>query len=112
MPDKSGPNSQGSDSPWLVYMVECRDGSLYTGITNDLERRLSQHNDGTAARYTRSRRPVRLRYREVCESRSSALVRECAVRLLSPKQKWELIARYDGANSSGKTSSVDGPDRA
>lgn len=101
MPDPSAPNSPGYDSPWLVYMVECRDGSLYTGITNDIERRLSQHNDGTAARYTRSRRPVQLRYREVCESRSNALVRECAVRLLSPKQKWELIARYEGEKADG-----------
>lgn len=93
MSDDPGSKPQGNDSPWLVYMVECRDGSLYTGITNDLERRLAQHNDGTAARYTRSRRPVQLRYREVCESRSAALVRECAVRLLSPKEKRELIVR-------------------
>ena len=89
--------SQNPDGPWLVYMVECRDGSLYTGITNDLERRLSQHNDGTGARYTRSRRPVTLRYQEVCENRAAALVRECAVRLLSPKEKWALIQTTGGA---------------
>lgn len=91
MHDNPGTKSPPTDSPWLVYMVECRDGSLYTGITNDLARRLSQHNDGTAARYTRSRRPVQLRYHEVCENRAAALVRECAVRLLSPKEKWALV---------------------
>jgi predicted GIY-YIG superfamily endonuclease len=72
------------DGPWYVYIVECRDGSLYTGITNDLDRRVAQHNDGSGARYTRSRRPVTMRYSQACESRSAALIRECAVRLLSP----------------------------
>lgn len=100
MPDNSGPKPTESDASWFLYMVECRDGSLYTGITNDLERRLSQHNDGTAARYTRSRRPVHLRYREICESRSAALVRECAVRLMSPKEKWELIERHERATGT------------
>ena len=91
MPKDSGPKSQGSDGPWFLYIVECNDGSLYTGITNDLERRVNQHNEGTGARYTRSRRPVRMRYHEVCESRSAALVRECAVRLMSPKEKRTLV---------------------
>jgi putative endonuclease len=89
----------GADGPWYLYIVECRDGSLYTGVTNDLERRVAQHNDGSGARYTRSRRPVRMRYHEACENRSSALVRECAVRLLSPKEKWALIAAYDSAGN-------------
>src|SRR3972149_1693240 len=96
MSNNPGPKSQATDSPWLVYMVECRDGSLYTGITNDIERRLSQHNDGTGARYTRSRRPVELRYQQVCENRSAALVRECAVRLMSPKEKWALVVAAGG----------------
>jgi putative endonuclease len=99
MPDLSASKSQESESQWLLYMVECRDGSLYTGITNDLERRLSQHNDGSGARYTRSRRPVQLRYREVCESRSAALVRECSVRLLPPKEKWALVEKYQRTQS-------------
>lgn len=89
----------GADGPWYLYIVECRDGSLYTGVTNDLERRLAQHNDGSGARYTRSRRPVRMRYQETCETRSAALVRECSVRLLSPKEKRALIAAYDSAGS-------------
>lgn len=88
------PESQGNESPWFVYIVECRDGSLYTGITNDPERRVIQHNDGTGARYTRSRRPVRMRYTERCESRSAALMRECAVRLLSPKEKRALVEQF------------------
>lgn len=84
-----------ADTPWFVYILECNDGSLYTGVTNDIERRVQQHNDGTGARYTRSRRPVRLRYHETCESRSAALLRECALRLLSRKEKDALLAKHD-----------------
>lgn len=102
MPENSGLKLQGTDGPWFLYIVECRDGSLYTGVTNDLERRLQQHNEGTAARYTRSRRPVRMRYNETCESRSNALVRECSIRLMSPKEKWALVAEYDRSRASGE----------
>jgi predicted GIY-YIG superfamily endonuclease len=77
--------------PWIVYIVECRDGSLYTGITNDMPRRIKEHNEGTASRYTRSRRPVVLRYQERVAERSDALVRECAVKLLSRREKEALI---------------------
>ena len=76
MSNLSAGTPAATESPWFVYILECRDGSLYTGITNDIERRLQQHNDGTGARYTRSRRPVRLRYHEICENRSAALLRE------------------------------------
>jgi putative endonuclease len=86
-----------AEAPWFVYILECRDGSLYTGVTNDIERRLQQHNDGTGARYTRSRRPVRLRYHEICENRSAALLRECSLRLLSRKEKDALLAKHDAA---------------
>lgn len=82
-----------ADQAWFVYIIECSDGSFYTGITNDLERRQQQHNEGTASRYTRSRRPVILRYQEPCESRSQALIRECSLRLLSRKEKEELVNR-------------------
>ena len=84
-------NAAGSGQPWFVYILECNDGSFYTGITNDIERRQQQHNDGTASRYTRSRRPVTLRYQEVCENRSQALIRECSLRLLSRKEKEDLV---------------------
>ena len=91
-PGSSGTGAvAGSDQPWFVYILECNDGSFYTGITNDIERRQQQHNDGTASRYTRSRRPVMLRYQEVCESRSQALIRECSLRLLSRKEKEDLV---------------------
>jgi predicted GIY-YIG superfamily endonuclease len=80
-----------SEESWFVYIVECRDGSLYTGVTNNLARRVEQHNAGTASRYTRSRRPVVLRYSEPVTDRSQALIRECAVRLLSPREKRALF---------------------
>lgn len=88
-----------ADTPWFVYILECNDGSLYTGVTNDIERRVQQHNDGTGARYTRSRRPVRLRYHETCESRSAALLRECSLRLLSRKEKDALLAKHDATKA-------------
>ena len=94
MPDPSA-SKLVADTPWFVYILECRDGSLYTGVTNDIARRVQQHNDGDGARYTRSRRPVRLRYHETCESRSAALLRECALRLLSRKEKDALLAKHD-----------------
>lgn len=83
------------EDPWLVYIVECRDGSLYTGVTNDMTRRLSEHNAGTGSRYTRSRRPVILRYSESCDTRSQALIRECALRLLTRGEKETLISRRE-----------------
>jgi putative endonuclease len=76
---------------WTVYIVECRDGSFYTGITNNLARRLDQHNAGHASRYTRSRRPVRIVYEESCASRSEALIREGAVKSLPREEKEKLI---------------------
>jgi predicted GIY-YIG superfamily endonuclease len=76
---------------WMIYIVECRDGSFYTGITNNLARRLDQHNAGRASRYTRSRRPVQIVYEESCVSRSEALIREGAVKSLSREEKEKLI---------------------
>jgi putative endonuclease len=78
--------------PWFVYILRCADGSLYTGITNDLPRRFKQHNDGTGARYTRTRRPVTLAYREECRDRSAALVRECAIKAYPRPRKQALVA--------------------
>ena len=77
---------------WHVYMLRCADGSLYTGITNDLARRLAAHRAGTASRYTRSRRPVRLVYRERRRSRSAALKREAAIKRLPRAAKLRIIA--------------------
>ena len=64
---------------WFVYIIRCADGPLYTGITTDLARRTRQHNAGTAARYTRSLRPVKLVYQESQGSQSLALKREAAI---------------------------------
>jgi putative endonuclease len=61
---------------WYVYIVECADSSYYVGVTTDLQRRIDMHNAGAASRYTRTRRPVRYRYAEVCGSHSEALKRE------------------------------------
>ena len=77
---------------WFVYILRCADDSLYTGITNDLERRLGQHNAGTASRYTRSRLPVTLIYREQQPDKSAALKRELAIKALSRKTKELLVS--------------------
>ncbi|MCX7430540.1 MAG: GIY-YIG nuclease family protein [Planctomycetia bacterium] len=76
---------------WLVYLLRCRDGSLYTGITNDLPKRLKAHAAGKASRYTRSRLPTKLAYTEPQPSRSAALKREAAIKKLSRPQKDDLI---------------------
>lgn len=76
---------------WFVYMLRCSDGSLYTGITNDLDRRTAQHNAGKASRYTRSRLPVAREYQEEQPDRSAALKRELAIKALSRKAKEALI---------------------
>ena len=80
-------------SQWWVYFVECRDGTVYTGITTNLERRLAQHNGVRAggAKYTKTRRPVRLVYHESTEDRSTASQREYQLRKLSRQQKLQLI---------------------
>lgn len=78
--------------PWFVYIVECRDGTLYTGSTNDVERRLAAHNDGRGARYTRSRRPVRLRWSHRMRGRSAALRKEASIKKLSRREKDRLVA--------------------
>lgn len=72
-------------------MLRCRDGSLYTGITNDLPRRLGRHRAGTASAYTRARRPVRLVYQERQPDRGAALRREAALRRLSRGEKLRLL---------------------
>lgn len=81
-----------ADEFWLVYILECRDGSLYTGITNHLERRLRQHNNGSASRYTRSRLPVTVVYHELCTGHSQALSRELTIKSSTRTDKQKLIA--------------------
>lgn len=76
---------------WLCYMLRCADDTLYTGITNDLTKRLAAHNAGTAAKYTRARRPVAVVFVEHCADKSSALKRELALKKLSRAHKLRLI---------------------
>lgn len=76
---------------WQVYLLRCSDDSLYCGITTDVERRLAEHNRGTGAKYTRSRRPVELVYVETVEGRSAAARREHAIKRLSRSEKENLM---------------------
>lgn len=77
---------------WRVYLLRCGDGSLYTGATNDLTRRLATHAAGKGARYTRSRLPVALVHQERAPDRSAALRREAAIKRLSRQAKLDLVA--------------------
>lgn len=77
---------------WTVYMARCRDGSLYTGITTDPERRLEEHNSGCGAAYTRSKVPLVIVYMEQAADRSGAQQREHAIKRLTRAQKEKLVA--------------------
>ncbi len=76
---------------WYTYIVRCADHTLYTGITNDLEKRIQTHNNGLASKYTRVRLPVTLCYTEKVQTKSEALKREIAIKKLSREQKLALI---------------------
>lgn len=76
---------------WFVYIVRCSDGSLYTGITNDLKKRLAKHNSGGGARYTRSRRPVRLAWKRRVNSESRARKLESKIKLLKRVEKLDIV---------------------
>ena len=76
---------------WTVYMLRCGDGSLYTGCTDDVVRRLAVHQSGRGAKYTRSRLPVELVYREEVPDKSAALRREIAIKRLTRAQKLALL---------------------
>lgn len=76
---------------WYLYILKCGDGTLYTGITNDLEKRLEAHRSGKGAKYTRGRGPLELVYQETCDSHGEALRREHSVKKLSREEKLTLI---------------------
>lgn len=76
---------------WYLYILRCGDGTLYTGITTDVEARLEMHRSGKGAKYTRGRGPLELVYREECENHSQALKRELAVKAMSREEKQSLI---------------------
>lgn len=76
---------------WYLYILRCGDGTLYTGITTDVPKRLEQHRTGKGAKYTRGRSPLELVYQEECGNHSEALKRELAVKKLTREQKEVLI---------------------
>ena len=78
---------------WCVYLLRCGDGSLYAGITNDLEKRLAAHRCGKGARYTRGRGPLQLIHREDAEDKPAALRREWEIKKLPRRQKLALARR-------------------
>jgi putative endonuclease len=82
-----------------VYILRCRDGSYYTGYAMDIDKRLAEHQTGTACKYTRGRTPVELIYLEETDSKSEALQREYQIKRLNKKQKENLIRNY--ARGSG-----------
>lgn len=86
---------------YLVYILRCGDGTLYTGSTNDLPRRLRAHQAGRGAKYTRSRLPVELVYQEPAADRSAALRREAAIKALTRGEKLALIASAQWAGEGG-----------
>lgn len=76
---------------WKLYILRCGDGSLYTGITTDVERRLEAHRCGKGAKYTRGRGPLELVYTEDCDDHSAALRRELEIKALPREEKEQLI---------------------
>ena len=78
-----------------TYILKCADGSLYCGWTNNLEKRLSAHNAGTASKYTRTRRPVELAYFEQFETKQEAMSREYNIKRLTREEKLKLIGMFE-----------------
>ena len=76
---------------WFVYILKCVDNTLYTGITNDLEKRLQAHNDGTGAKYTRGRRPVEVVFKQEFYSKSDAMKEEMRIKKLNRSEKLILL---------------------
>ena len=79
------------ESKWYLYILKCGDGTLYTGIATDVQKRLEMHRSGKGAKYTRGRGPLELVHSEECENHSQALKRECDVKKLTKEQKQQLI---------------------
>lgn len=94
MQKKQKKSGKKSAEKWFLYMLRCADQSLYTGVAKDIEKRFKAHISGKGARYTRTRLPLEIVYREVCRSRTDALVREFNVKKLTPKRKKVLVDAY------------------
>ncbi|WP_118827162.1 GIY-YIG nuclease family protein [Salinibacter ruber] len=83
--------NEASAGGHYVYVIECSDGTYYTGYTTDVDRRVAEHNAGTAAKYTRGRRPVELVHVETYDSQSAAMQREYAIKQLRRAAKEQLV---------------------
>jgi len=79
------------EKQWVVYILLCKDETLYTGVTKNMDNRLIQHNSGKGAKYTRGRGPVSLLYKEDMKNQGDALRREMAIKKLNRTKKWQLI---------------------
>jgi putative endonuclease len=88
---------------WVCYVLQCVDGTLYCGITNDLKKRVATHDAGEGAKYTRGRTPVKLVYVEACANKSAALKRELTIKSLSRTRKQALIAAWIDSAPSGES---------
>lgn len=93
-------------SSYWVYLLECKDGSFYAGMTTDVERRAQEHNDGLGAKYTRGRGPVKVVYREECANKSEALKREIVLKKLSRAQKLKLIENSPECKFTGLVEAI------
>ena len=94
--------SEGRPVTWFTYVVRCGDGTLYTGSTNDLERRVRMHNKGAAARYTRGRGPVTLVWSQIAISRSAACALESRIKRMRREAKEELVGGPRGRRHLGR----------
>ncbi len=91
-------SAQGAamDKQWFVYMLRCRDDTLYTGVTTDVSARFKAHSSGKGAKYTRSRRPLELVYTEICPDKPTAFRREWQIKHLTREEKRKLIKKPEG----------------
>jgi putative endonuclease len=87
-----------SEMNWIVYIVECNDKSLYTGITNNIDKRIEAHSLRKGSKYIRGRLPIKLVYKEICVSRSNATKRELEIKKLNKKEKHFLIKVFKSNN--------------
>ncbi len=84
----------------ITYILRCSDGTLYTGWTNQLDKRLNDHNEGRGAKYTRGRRPVELAYQEMYDTKQEAMQREARIKKMTRKEKEKLIEAYQRENGN------------
>jgi putative endonuclease len=89
------------ESQWYLYILRCKDNTLYTGITTDVEKRLEAHRSGKGAKYTRGRAPLEQVYQESCESHSEALKREAEIKRLTRKEKELLVKNQETQGNFG-----------